>query len=207
MLTLVRAGFGGPSVAQIPKPSRITTAANRTENPLTPNLKIDLCNNWKKLVPDYAEFMNVRPGHDLLFAQAQRSVLMYGLRSEASFNAGSSARTRTVSVVSGLVPCVLPRRPHIPAATTNVAAEIAMKSFVIAGLHEASNAEKVPRLRFPPQRNVDGRVAWGGRSIATFRACGRRYPALVPGWRCVPRYRQAQRAWLSARTDRAAFRK
>ena len=206
MLTGVAVGFGGPSVAQIPNPSTITTAANRTENPLTPNLKIDLCNNWKKLVPDYAEFMNVRPGHDLLFAQAQRSVLMYGLRSEASFNAGSSARTRTVSVVSGLVPCVLPRRLHIPAATTNVAAQIAMKSFVIAGLHEASNAEKVPRLRFPPQRNVDGRVAWGGRFIATFRACGRRYPALVPGRpRVLPHWR-AQQARRCARTVRATSR-
>jgi hypothetical protein len=76
MLTLVRVGFGGPSVAQIPKPSRTTTAANRTENPLTPNLKIDLCNNWKKLVLDYAEFMNVSTGCDLLLAHFQRSVRM-----------------------------------------------------------------------------------------------------------------------------------
>jgi len=76
MLTGVAVGFGGPSVAQIPNPSTITTAANRTENPLTSNLKIDLCNNWKKLVLDYAEFMNVRPGRDLLLAHFQRSVRM-----------------------------------------------------------------------------------------------------------------------------------
>ncbi|HVQ68872.1 MAG TPA: hypothetical protein VMT08_15375 [Bradyrhizobium sp.] len=76
MLTGVAVGFGGPSVAQIPNPSTITTAANRTENPLTPNLKIDLYNNWKKLVPDYAEFMGVRPGCDLLLAHAHRSVRM-----------------------------------------------------------------------------------------------------------------------------------
>jgi len=76
MLTGVAVGFGGPSVAQIPNPSTITTAANRTENPLTSNLKIDLCNNWKKLVLDYAEFMNVSTGCDLLLAHFQRSVRM-----------------------------------------------------------------------------------------------------------------------------------
>ena len=76
MLTGVTVGFGGPSVAQIPNPSTITTAANRTENPLTPNLKIDLCNNRKKLIPDYAEFMNVRLGYELLLAYLQRSVRM-----------------------------------------------------------------------------------------------------------------------------------
>jgi hypothetical protein len=63
-------------VAQIPNPRTIATAASRIENPLTPNLKIDLCNNWKKLVLDYAEFMNVRPGCDLLLAHFQRSVRM-----------------------------------------------------------------------------------------------------------------------------------
>jgi hypothetical protein len=63
-------------VAQIPNPRTIATAASRTENPLTPNLKIDLCNNWKKLAPDYAEFMNVRLGCGVLLAHVQRSVCM-----------------------------------------------------------------------------------------------------------------------------------
>lgn len=47
-------------------------------------LKIDLCNNRKKLIPDYAEFMipdyaefmNVRLGYELLLAYLQRSVRM-----------------------------------------------------------------------------------------------------------------------------------
>jgi hypothetical protein len=33
--------FGGPSVAQTTKPSKIDTVANRKENPLTPWLKIE----------------------------------------------------------------------------------------------------------------------------------------------------------------------
>jgi hypothetical protein len=51
-------------------PSRIDTAASRTENPLTPYLKIDFRDNAKKLVPDYAEFMNARRGCDLPLAHA-----------------------------------------------------------------------------------------------------------------------------------------
>ena len=54
----------------------MTTAASRIENPLTPYLKIDLCNNWKNLVPDYAEFMKVRLSYELLLAYLQRSVRM-----------------------------------------------------------------------------------------------------------------------------------
>jgi len=76
LLTWVRPGFGGPSVAHSAKPSRITTAANRTENPLTPYLKINFRDNAKKLTPDYAEFMNARRGCGLLLAQPQRSFRM-----------------------------------------------------------------------------------------------------------------------------------
>jgi hypothetical protein len=48
----------------------MTTAASRIENPLTPHSKIDFRDNAKKLVPDYAEFMNASRGCYLPLAHA-----------------------------------------------------------------------------------------------------------------------------------------
>jgi hypothetical protein len=52
------------------------TAASRTENWLTPYLKIDFRDNAAHLVADYAEFMDSRLGLGLLLAYRQRSVRM-----------------------------------------------------------------------------------------------------------------------------------
>ncbi len=75
-LTCVTLGFGGPNVAQTPRPSRIVTAASRTENLLTPYPKIDFRDNAAILVADYAEFMNKCLGLNLLLSYRQRSLRM-----------------------------------------------------------------------------------------------------------------------------------
>ena len=78
----------------------------------------------------------------------------------------------------------------------------------IIACHETATRFLVPWAELDLRVHMQHRavVVRSSQSTATFRACVLRYPASVPGRRCVPWYRQAQRARPSARTDRAAFR-